>query len=365
MLPVMRRPNFLFTVWLLNFLGIGLRGRSVIHWFLFAFVIIWTTCLLFSLFKNFRMYLTHLSDILFTLSCLFQILLLVKRTKLLRELLSHSHKLSRRNHIMFRVTDAVVFIVVMIQLISDVYSFGWRGCHAWSRLRFLFFDNKSILANITVSIVCVEGYILLRCSDMFCGLYLLIFVIIYLIKVQHLEKISKGESSRWKEQIWLFSPQVSALHENLEESCSSVLFNRTVIQFTSILTLLPVLIDNIRTRYDLGLRGAIYGTFGYCHNIFVTVSLLLSISLMQEDIERRCKCLSEQMLLDTFSGRTVQESWVIQKVLKSNFTRKVTIGNMAQVSRGTIISLASTYVVFSILFWQINNGALAPSNKSS
>lgn len=355
---ISKRSDLLFITFLLDLFGLGLRGRRLIHWFFFTLVIIQTSWRLYGSFTNFKFYLVNIADLSFNFCSLLQIFLSIKRVKLLRQLLSNLHKLNRRNHLIVRVVDAIICFLVISQFAFDMYDFVWTTCYDLFHRQYSYLDRSSNLVNITIATVCIHRSILIRYSDMFCGLYLLIFVVIYLIKVQHLAGISNSRPSEWKVKVWAVSSHVSSLQDKFEDSSSIILFDRTVYQFLSILALFQFLMENIRTKSTLGLRGIIFATCGYSQNIFITVSVLLSISLMQEDIDGRCKNVTEQIMFTALSGGSVEEKWISQKILKSNFTQKVTIGKMVQVSRSIIISLASSYVVFSILFWQINNGGI-------
>lgn len=345
-----RRSNFLLTGLVLGLVGLGVRGQNVVHWFLFAAVIGQSCWRLYGALRNFQMYLVHIGEILFCISCLSQIVLCVKRAKLLRQLVSNSRKLTRKNYLIIRLADAVIFFLVVSQFAQDMNNYVWKGCFESFHLEYSHINRNSTVANVKIAAVCIHRYLLVRYSDMFCGLYLLIFLIIYFIKVQQLSFLaSKIRSSGWKEKVWAISPEVFAIYEKLEDSSSMILFFRAVFQFVCIINMFRLLMINIKTRSHLGFQGIFFRTFNYCQNIFITVSLLLSISLMQEDIEQRCRRISELILFGSFTGSTPQENWIIQCVMKSSFTQKVTIGKMAEVSRGIIITLASSW--FSPFFF--------------
>ena len=358
-----KRSTFCLTGLLLGIFGLGFRGRNIIHWFLFAFVTITASWRLYGLFTNFRMYLIHISDIFYMSSALLQIVLSFKRAKSFGELLSNSNKLCKKNYVIFRVVDVIVSMVVLSQFINDMGDGLWKDrCYASFHVQYSYMNRKSVIANITIATVCIHREILIRYSDMFCGLYLLMFVIVYFIKVEQLQSISNCRTSALKVRVWAISSQVSALHEKFEDTSCIILLDRTIYQFSSILKLFPVLMTNIRTRHSLGFGGIFFDTLGYFHDMFVTVSVLLAVSLMQESIKRKCRCVSDQILFaDLFCG-TNNEGRILINILESKFTQKVTIGKVAKVSRSLIISLASTFVAFSILFWQVNNGALGHSD---
>ena len=353
-----RKPQLLLVGFLLGLFGIGLRGRNIIHWFFFAVAIAMICWRIYGDFLNFKMYLAHISATLFDICCLFQVILCFKRTESFRALLFNSYKLSKKNNLLVRVTDAVVFIIAVSQFTKDMFDSTWKGCYESFNQYYSPLDRNSTLVNVTVVTVCLHRYILLRFSDLLCGMYLLMFDIIHLIKVQHLKKVSTIESSRWRVTVWTASSQVSALHREFEDSSSIILVDRTLFQFFSFLSFFPLFMDNIKKRSSLGIQGLFYDTYGRFHNLFFTVSLLLSISLMQENIEGRCECVCEKMLAAGLYSGKVQESCAFQKILQSTFTRKLTIGRMAEVSRGIIMILSSTFSTFAILLWQVNNNGL-------
>lgn len=360
---VANKCNFFFTVFLIDLMGIGLRGRNIVQWFLLATGVIHRILLFRLSFWTFEFSVTRMTYILITLNPLVQVVLVIGRVKLLSELLCNSNKLSERSYFILRVVDAVVFFSIVSQLALEFSNEGWSHC---SSMRVVPRENNSTLIKMSLAVLCFNELLLYRDMDMFCGLYLLIFLITYFIKVDNLNSIFSPPSYNWKHKMFTLSSEMSMLTEKLEDSTSCILFIRTIHQFLSISTFFFLAMFMSARNVTFNFTSAVWA-FSCTREIVLTVLLLLSISLMQEDIERRCEHLSERILLSGLLDRSTHENWVLQQAFTCKFTRKVTIWKVVEVSRGILITLASAYVGFPVLFWEINNGALAmkaPENRT-
>ena len=66
-------------------------------------------------------------------------------------------------------------------------------------------------------------------------------------------------------------------------------------------------------------------SISFMRSVILTASLLVSISLMQEQLEKRCDDLCEQIIYSGLITRTTLESMVLRKLVARIFTRLVTI----------------------------------------
>lgn len=356
----LKSERTLFVFFLFDVTGVALRERNLIHWLLLIVNFAVRFSYLFLSIKYMKFSLFSITFLLRDLNSLVLLVISLVRVQSMRELFALARFLSKKHYILLRIVDAVFFVTFLASLAFEIFTNGLDQCYGFNKL--LHLEGNSTLILFVQRTFCFHKIFLINDTNAYCALYILIFVIFFFIKVQHLNEISSHGSSCWRRKLFTVSSQVSELSLKLDNSTSFILFFRAVNQFLCVILvfLLAMLLTQEKSfAYESYMRLILRNSF----DLFLTSLLFISISLMQERIQERCDSLSRQIIYSALPLGTMHENVVLSNIFTSDFTQQVTLWKLIEVSRSIIFTLASVYVAFPILFWQVNNGALGHLNN--
>ena len=356
MLPKDMRIRTLFVFFLFDFTGVGLRKRNVLHWFLLAVNIVQRCSYLYLTIKNTSFSLYSISLLLIDLNLLLLFFTSLNKLQSVRELFFLIQKLSGKEYILLRIVDAGTFILFFALVSFEIVINGLDQCGNFNKLWHL--EGNSTLVVVVQRTLCLNFIISIHDIDSFSALYILIFLVLFFVKVRHLKSISTSRPSCWKSKILTLSSQVAQLGQKLDDSTSFILFCRAVHQFFLILLVFLMAMLFYHKSLTFGKDIETFLLLKFLADLLLTALLFLSISLMQEQVTKKSEDLSRQIVYSAFDRGKILENLVLANILTSDFNHKVTVWKLVEVSRTIILTLASVYIAFPVLCWQVDNGAL-------
>ena len=352
MLP--KGEKTLFVFFLFDLMGIGLRGRNILHWFLLVLNLLQRVCRIYLRMKSISFSLISISFLMRDANSLLLFVISLIKVQSMRELFTLTPKISRKHYILLRIVDAGTFFLLLTFVGCEIFLVGLDNCIDFNEL---WHKGNSTVMVVIQRTICLNDLILMHDSHSFCALYILIFTLIFLVKVQHLNSMSSNLCG-WRGKMLTVSSQVSDLSDKLDTSTSFILFCRAVYQFFLVLLvffLVMLLSEKNFTRPGDGHEVLLYKLFV---DLFLTALLFIAISLMQETIQDKCDSLSRKIVYSAYASEKMHEKVVLANILTSDFTQKVTVWKLVEVSRTIVLTLASVYFAFPVLLWQVNNGAM-------
>ena len=347
-LKVRCKLNGLFISSIFNLLGVGLKEQNLFHWTLFTLRLVYRFFLIYFSMCKLKFNLTPMTLLLINITSQVFIVLLVLRAKKIGQLLMQAKNLTKKNYFILKIADAAVVLLFLSSIATEFTLKKSNRCYFSTHL--VLYESNSAVVQVATGVVCSYEYILFSETDLIYGLYFVLFLITHFVKMQKLEEISLDRTSGWRRRIFLSSDQISQLHEQFEDSASFILFIKAVRQFFSILLFFFNVFLLIQGKMDLNSTWGKMLLFKSIRDIIMTTSLFLFISLMQEDIDRKCSSMSKEIIYSGYLSGSLQDNLVLANIVTGEFGRRVTIWKIVQVSRSILITLASVYVAFPVLF---------------
>ena len=274
----------------------------------------------------------------------------------MRELFTLTRFLSRKQYVLFRIVDAGTFVLSLTFICSRIVLVGLDSCTELNK--FFHLEVNSTLATFVRRTSCLNEFFLMFEVQAFCALYILLFMVVFFVKVTQLDEMSSNRPSMWRRNILPLSSRVGQLGEKLDDSTSFILFFQVAHEFFSVSLLFLLAMMMSQKVYGPEEKVLIVILCELLSQLLLTALLFLCISLMQEKVQRKCECLCRRIIYSASLSGTMHEDVVMTSVLTSDFNHKVTVWKLVEVSRAIILTLASVYVAFPVLCWQVNNGAL-------
>lgn len=352
-LKAVKLSNFSFVFFQLNLMGVGPRGQSVLHW------------LVFFLGLSQRLYSVYLrsdfgevsvgtaSFFLDEINSLLLLLYLMFRRNSIEEFITRlMPKLSKSQMKRVQVADFILFSIQLYPLIER-FALFFRTNHPYSCSEYGKFEGRSIASIILANVICINSNIINYTTDIICGFYLLIFIVFHFVKVQYMDEISS--SDRWREKVLLASSNLLNLNSEFERCFSVILFFKVIHDFLIVMITVFAVFHFTQMSNSFWL---IYVAFAFLRRMGVTFGLFSVIGSLQEKIEDECSRIRHQICCRGFWSKSITDDKTLADIFYSAFTQRVTIWKTIDVSRSSLVTLASSYFVFPVLFWQLNNGAL-------
>ena len=359
---VVHKLDFLFIRFLLDLLGLGLKGQNIGHWLLLAFGCVHRIILILSCLMTFTFELRYISSTLSCVNSCLTFFVAMKKLKETRSMSLFAEKLCKNNLFLVKSVDLTLFLIILYQLTVDLVQADLFDCVSTHIFDEIGWDGDSTAWQVAFAAICVHEAIVIKTVDILCALYILVFLIVYFIKIQHLAALTSIESSGWKEKVLAILVHVSGLNQKLESSLSFILFFRAVRQFVHILIFLYEALYTSQAKIQIRWQVGDLYFFEAVAEIILTVLLFLSISLMQEHLEGQIDDFCKQIAYSGLLKGSLNENLAVGGIISAELGKRVTIWKFLEVSRSILLTLASAYVAFPVLLWQINNGGLGQLN---
>ena len=353
-----RKSKFLFLSIGFYFMGIGIHGQSLFNWLLFACGLIHRCLIVLCFIRNFDVQIDNINSIIIHCQVvIFYIILIGKRHKIQTMICHMFTKLSRKEYMIVRMFDLFLTVLAFSPTIEKAF-FNFTGIFNHCMSDFMIVPMFKNLNKATRNIICLSESLFLQQMDAACSLYLVVFLMTYIIKFKLINGITNNSSTRWKEEILFSSATAFNLHRQFEDVFSNFLFIKASHDFLTVLRYLFLLLKHEYLIYAFGINFIKYQIYMIIRHVFCTMFLFIFISWLQERIETRCYALRHRVLCDLYSKKIFHGSRIFDILLFNVFTKKVTVWQIMDVTRGTLLTLASAFVAFPVLFAQIDNGAL-------
>ena len=221
------------------------------------------------------------------------------------------------------------------------------------------------LPTVFNQVFCLYEQLIMRQIDAACSLYTLIFLAMYFVKMKHIQVVSdlqcgsNNNNNNTDDELLIASNDALQMHQLFEDGFSYILFFKVLFDYLTVLILL-FFASNYFNAFRSGTSDLYYMYYLISRQMFSTSSMLLLVSCLQEKIEDQLDILRHQVYRRLFQRQILSGSRIFDGLMVEVFTHKATVWNILDISRGTLLTLASSYTLFPVLFIQITNGALKP-----
>ena len=346
--------------------GIGIRGQIALDWFILVIGLFQRFFILFVYVHNSKKWSFHeLGEaILFLLVILFYLALMYKHKSMEKSIFrleEMENKLTKKNFWYLQSFQLVLFILAFCPIIEKMIFnqvFGYL-CDSQFLINSMYSSPpNSTIFKVFTGILCFNEYISSQQIEASCSLYMVAFLVFHFVKMKHIDLITSSHSSRWRDEILNASSDIFSLHEQFEDALSFILFFKVASDFTYAFLHIFMFADfNSVSKYIPSYGAFIYASYKMLRQAMFTILLFLFISWLQEKVETRCNCLRHHVLRKLFINRIANDN-ILDDLLFNVLSKKVSMWKMLDVSRSTLLTLASVNVAFPVLFAQIENGAL-------
>ena len=358
-----QRSDFIFISAGFHFLGIGIHGQIVLDWVIFTIGVAHRCFMpLAFIYTNKEWRFLEVGRVTaFLLVLLLYLAMMYKRKSMKKSLFQLENRLTGSDLRYFKTFQLVLVILALSPVIEKtiLYLISAYSCDTEISVNSMFdVPKNSTISKVIIGVFCFNEYVIFQEMELACSLYMITFLVLHFVKMKHLDSIASYNSSRWREKILLASSDISYLYEQFEDAFSFILFFKVAFDFTYAFLHIFMFADfNSVSKYIPSSGDFIYAVYRMLRQAVYTILLFAFISWLQEKVYNRCNYLRLYILRKLFANRIVSGN-ILDDLLFNVLSKKATIWNMLDVSRSTLLTLASVNVAFPVLFAQIENGAL-------
>lgn len=234
-----------------------------------------------------------------------------------------------------------------------------------------YFETKFLGSHLTYNFITrfIISFTICMCTSIWFQLVPLGLVIYYLgfcvldaERVDFLDCLSNNWRSTGYNSILRRVKVVSQKHQEFESIFGPFLFMCLCCYFTStvyLISLVRMLLTNSQDGY-------LYYFFASCFIIqLMCIGMIFFISLFNEKVKHRAAVVSAQLEFELIqhSSATFLMINYLQSKICSSINEPLTAWKMVEVDRKVILTIVTSCVTLSVLFVQINNGALTTNDN--
>lgn len=348
-----------FTSLMVSIFGIGFKKQRIIHYVFLSINLITEFALLIFAFLLFSGSIVDLKNILESLlEIMFLTSLYFKRKNIYHLIVWTKNNMTNQQCKSIKILDIILFVIIMVScVITTTYSLVFISP--------LEGDDIGIFANITSNYIFNDILFTIRYihasyldywSQITISLYVLLFTSIYYVKSNSIVIISTLINEGNFDKIFTLLTELDEIYFHFEDTLSVFPFYSLMWNFFFII--LFVYTSLIYAQKNVSLELLIAISMDTFLTVFTSLAAIITVSTLQEKMENLWFKLNDQIIILKIQSENFKIPSVLITKIENTFTKPATVWSLVNIKRQIVVTICSSFTVFSVLFMQINNGAL-------